>query len=43
MKHTLKKWKASNYEVEIIFTPEDQSKEKQHVLLTFQKDMEKPG
>ena len=43
MKHTLKKGKASNYEVEIIFTPEDQSKEKQHVLLTFQKDMEKPG
>lgn len=42
MKHTLKKWKASNYEVEIIFTPEDQSKERQHVLLTFQKDMEKP-
>ena len=43
MKHTLKKWKASNYEVEIIFTSDDQSKEKQHVLLTFQKDMEKPG
>jgi len=43
MKHTIKKGKASNYEVEIIFTPEDQSKEKQHVLLTFQKDMEKPG
>ncbi|MBQ5945783.1 trigger factor family protein [bacterium] len=43
MKHTLKKGKASNYEVEIIFTPEDQSKVKQHVLLTFQKDMEKPG
>ena len=42
MKHTLKKWKASNYEVEIIFTTDDQSKEKEHVLITFQKDMEKP-
>ena len=42
MKHTLKKWKASNYEVEIIFTNDDKSKEKEHVLLTFQKDMEKP-
>ena len=43
MKHTLKKWKASNYEVEIIFTNDDKSKEKEHVLLTFQRDMEKPG
>ena len=42
MKHTLKKWKASNYEVEIIFTSDDKSKEKDHVLLSFQKDMEKP-
>ena len=42
MKHTLKKGKASNYEVEIIFTNDDKSKEKEHVLLTFQKDMEKP-
>ena len=43
MKHSLKKSTASNYEVEIIFTAEDQSHEKQHVLLSFQKDMEKPG
>ena len=43
MKHTLKKWKASNYEVEIVFTNDDKSSEKQHVLLSFQKDMEKPG
>ncbi len=43
MKHTLKKWKASNYEVEIVFTNDDKSKEKDHVLLTFQRDMEKPG
>ena len=42
MKHTLKKWKASNYEVEITFTNDDKSKEKEHVLLTFQRDMEKP-
>lgn len=42
MKHTLKKWKASNYEVEIIFTNDDKLKEKEHVLVTFQKDMEKP-
>ena len=43
MKHSLKKGSASNYEVEIIFNTEDQSKERQHVLLSFQKDMEKPG
>ena len=43
MKHSLKKSTASNYEVEIIFSAEDQSHEKQHVLLSFQKDMEKPG
>ena len=43
MKHSLKKGSASNYEVEIIFNTDDQSKERQHVLLSFQKDMEKPG
>ena len=43
MKHTLKKWKSSNYVVEIVFTSDDKLKEKEHVLMTFQKDMEKPG
>lgn len=42
MKHSIKKWKASNYEVEIVFSSDDKNHEKKHVLLSFQKDMEKP-
>lgn len=42
MKHSIKKGNASNYEVEIVFSADDKHHEKKHVLLSFQKDMEKP-
>ena len=43
MEKKLTKWNQSNYEIELIVTPEEKEKARQQMLKGFQKDMDLPG